>query len=208
MIRATAMLFMAVLFATGCTSSRQTDPARTATEQLLISNAADRAATRLRLDLPPRTKVYVDSTNFEGTDAKYAIGTIRNQLLRQGAALVGDRAAADAVVEIRAGALSIDHHETLIGIPRFDIPIPLAGGDFTFPEIALFKVDQRRAVAKFAAAGYRAKDGAHMNSAVPQFGISHKTEWTVLLFISWTRTDAIPHEAEYSPLDVQPPEFR
>jgi hypothetical protein len=207
MFRAIAIACLTALLAGGCTTSRETEPARTATEQLLISNAADRAAAHLNFNLPGGAKVFVDATNFEGTDAKYAIGAVRNQLLRHGAALVPERKDAEAVVEVRAGALSIDKHQTLIGIPQFNIPIPLAGSGFTFPEIALFKVDQRRAIAKFAAVGYGAKDGKHIESVTPQYGVSHKTQWTVLLFINWSRTDAIPREAQYSPFDVEAPEF-
>jgi len=67
-------------------------------------------------------------------------------------------------------------------------------------------VDQRRGVAKFAGVGYDSRDGRRIQSVTPQFGISHQTEWTVLLFISWTSTDAIPKEAQYSPFDIETPE--
>ena len=40
----TAGLALLVALLPGCTTARQTDPQRTATEQLLISSAADRAA--------------------------------------------------------------------------------------------------------------------------------------------------------------------
>lgn len=122
--RATVLLAM-VLGLAGCTTARETNPARTATEQLLVSTAADHAADRLELGLPKDTKVFLDAQYFEGTDQKYAISTIRDQLLKQGDRLVADKGNADAIVEIRAGALSVDQDTTLLGIPSFDIPIPL-----------------------------------------------------------------------------------
>jgi len=52
----------------GCTTERQTDPARTATEQLLILTAADRAANKLALQISKGSQVFLDATNFEGID--------------------------------------------------------------------------------------------------------------------------------------------
>ncbi|MPY69291.1 MAG: hypothetical protein GEU92_04320 [Alphaproteobacteria bacterium] len=193
MIRAIAIVVLAALALGGCTSAKESDPARTATEQLLISSAADRAAQRLNLGIPPGTKVFVDAANFEGTDGKYAVGAIRDRFLRAGMALVAERKDAAAVVEIRSGALSVDREEFLIGIPDFVIPIPLAG-EFTFPEIALYKDAKRRAIAKFAAVGYGAGNGRLISSTAEQYGFSHKTEKTILLFLSWERTDAVPKE--------------
>src|SRR4051794_11257477 len=102
--------------AASCTSVRETFPPRTAMEQLLISGAVDDALTRLQLDIPGGTKVWIDSSNFDSYDQKYAIGAIRDRLLRLGADLVADRASADTVVEIRAGALSIEDTDRLLGL--------------------------------------------------------------------------------------------
>src|SRR5690349_21333465 len=141
-VHLTALL---ALLLPGCTTDRQTDPQRTATEQLLISTAADRAAESLALDIGSDRKAFLDATNFEGIDGKYAIAAIRNSLLRQGTHFVGDRKDADTIIEIRSGALSIDKHETLVGIPSLDIPIPLAGQLGT-PEIALYKSEEQEGV--------------------------------------------------------------
>jgi hypothetical protein len=188
----------------GCSTERKTDPPRTATEQLLISAAADRAAERVKLDVPKGAKLFVDSSNFDGTDAKYAIAALREQLLRDGGRLVSSRTDADYVVEIRSGALSIDENSVLVGIPQMDIPIPLAGSSFSFPEIALFKKEERKGVAKFAAAGYGAEDGMLADASAPQYGFSHETEWIVLLFISWRTSDLLPESAREPIIDVTP----
>jgi hypothetical protein len=103
----------------GCTQAVESNPPRTATEQMLISTAADRAAEKLALALPKGTSVFVDASNFDGTDAKYAIGSIRAQLLKQGIRLVEDKKKAHTIVEVRSGALSTDKSQTLVGIPSF-----------------------------------------------------------------------------------------
>lgn len=189
--RTTIVLLTIVLGVAGCTTARETNPKRTATEQLLISTAVDHAADQLNLGLPKGMKVFLDTQYFEGTDQKYAISAIRDRLLKQGARLVADKGNADAVVEIRAGALSVDEDTTLFGIPSFDIPIPLSG-PLKFPEIALYKKYRRIGVAKFAMTGYDAKQGNIKASSGPDYGYSHRTKWTVLVFISWTKDDLIP----------------
>jgi hypothetical protein len=193
-----ARLFTAVLavglLAGGCSTERRSAPARTATEQLLISAAADRAAQNLTIAIPPGTAIFVDATWFEGTDSKYAIAAIRDRLGRRGARLVAKRAKADMIVEIRSGALSIDENALIVGIPQMDVPIPLAGS-LGLPEIALFKRDRRQGVAKFAAAGYDAKTGKLVSSSASDFGFSQRTEYAALFILSWSTSDVMPEGA-------------
>jgi hypothetical protein len=184
-VAATALLLAA------CSTARETEPPRTATEQLLISAAADRAADQMIARFPPGTKVFVDAQYFDGIDAKYTIGAIRDRLARAGAHLVTDRGTADLVVELRSGAQSIDQNSMLVGIPSFDVPIPLAGA-FKFPEISLFKKAQQTGTAKIAMTGYEQKTGLYRFTVGPDYGYSHLTNWTVFLFISWTTNDLHP----------------
>ena len=192
-------LLAAAALLAACSTAKESSPPRTATEQLMLSTAADRAAERIAeqvaRDMPKGAKLFVDAANFEGVDGKYAIATIRDRLLRRGGALAKDRDSADLVVEIRAGALSMDDKQTLVGIPKFDVPVPLAG-PVSFPEIALFKKRQRTGIAQFGATGYGAEDGRYVASTGPQYGLSRETEWVVLLFISWTTDDYMPEEVE------------
>jgi hypothetical protein len=177
----------------GCTTERESNPDRTATEQLLISTAAERAASKLALQMPAGSKVFVDASNFEGVDAKYAIAAMRAHLLAHGNRLVDDKAKADDIVEIRAGALSMDQNALLIGIPKITLPIPLAG-QLSTPEIALFKRDRRLGLAKFAAVGYSASDGRMVAMAGPEYGESYETHWLVLLLVGWTTSDVGPED--------------
>ncbi|GAB2178356.1 DUF6655 family protein [Dongia sp. agr-C8] len=171
----------------GCTTTRETDPQRTATEQLLLSAAADRAAERIALDLGPARRAFLDATNFEGFDGKYAIAAIRSSLLKKGTRIVAERKDADTIIEIRSGALSIDKSETLVGIPSVDIPIPLAGTLGT-PEIALYKSEEQQGIAKFAAVAYDAKDGSFLGESSPPLGRAKITRQVVLV-VSWTEDD-------------------
>jgi hypothetical protein len=181
-----------------CSTVRDTLPARAATEQLLLSAAVDRAARQLTLNIPRDKKVYVDSQYVEGYDSKYAAGAIRDSLLRQGIRLINTRADADTIVEARVGALSIDERRRLVGIPDTELPIPLAG-QLKTPEIAFFKKHQWKGIAKLAVTAYDAKSGVLVDSSAPQYGSSDKTDWVILLFISWTTDSLRPDEGDPEP---------
>jgi hypothetical protein len=183
-----------------CSTERESDPSRTATEQLLISEAADRSADQLNLNIPPGSKVFVDASNIDGVDSKYAIATMRERILKLGGDLVADRGSADAVVEIRSGALSIDENTSLVGIPALPIPIPLAG-NITIPEIALFKKAEREGVAKFGGIAYEAKNGKLIGISEPQFGYAHEGQHVFLMFFSWETRDFSADKKQLVPVD-------
>lgn len=185
---ATVLLLLALC---ACSQLRESQPGRTAVEQLLFSAAVDRVCDKLALEVPADSKVFVDASYVEGTDSKYLVGTLRDRILRHGGRLVAARDQADLVFEPRVGALSIDRKETLVGVPGFPIPIPLAGA-LNFPDLALYKRDRRQGVVKLALTSYDAKTGALHSSHGPVYGFSHQTDWVVLLFIGWDDNDLMP----------------
>jgi len=158
-------------------------PGRTATEQLLISAAADDAAAALRLDLPDERKAFVDTSNFEGIDAKYAISAIKEALLKQGVRLADARAEADTIIEIRSGALSIDQTETMYGIPATDF------GAVKSPEAPLFNSRFQQGIAKFAAFAYDAETGEFLASAGPVYGVVGREGNQLFSTFVWEKRD-------------------
>lgn len=191
MLRKILVLALGAAILGGCSTTRETSPNRTATEQLLISAAADRAAEQLTLEIPRGATVYVDSTYLDVPDGRYAIAAVRERMLELGAGLTQDRASADLIVEIRAGALSIDENEFIVGFPGAALPVPLTG-PLQIPEVPLFKKDQRLGIAKISAAAYDGETGRLADATGPQYGFSDQTEWVVLLLLSWTTSDIMP----------------
>ncbi|HET6224488.1 MAG TPA: DUF6655 family protein [Dongiaceae bacterium] len=180
-----------------CSSERETQPARTASEQLMISSAVDHALDRLHVDIPRGTRIWVNADNFEGYDQKYAVGAIRDHLLRQGALLVADKGQADTIVEIRSGALSTDENSMLIGIPSMALPVPFVGATST-PELSLLKRSNEKGVAKIGVTAYDAKTGAMApySPAQPAYGFSDRTRWVVFSLIDWSNSDTLPENVE------------
>lgn len=197
-----ALLLCAAVLA-GCTTARSTTPVRSASEQLLISAAADRAAAQLSLGIPKGTKVFVDTRFFQGYDDGYAIAAIRTQMLKNGLELVDERNQAEAVVQVSAGALSTDQKSLLIGIPQLTVPYYPAGNSVTVPEIALFKQAEEKGVAKFVATGYDAKTGKLLSTTDPRYGFAHNTNHTVLLFFSWATGDVVPPGVDQNSLSFR-----
>ena len=137
----------------GCTTNNNTNPPRSATEQLLLSTAADHALKSARLSVFANQKVFLDTTYFDSYDSKYALGAVRDALSQQGAVLEEFRTNCDIVVEVRSGALSIDNSTFLFGIPSIGAPIPFTGGIQT-PELAFYKSQKQNSFAKFAMLAY------------------------------------------------------
>src|SRR5436190_19926253 len=202
-IAAVPVLLLCVALLAGCTTSRSTAPLRTASEQLLMSSAADRAAAQLSLGIPKGTRIFVDTRYFQGYDDGYAIAAIRAQMLKNGLMVVDDRLQAEAVVQVSSGALSTDQKSLLIGLPQLTVPYIPVGNSVTVPEIALFKQAEEKGVAKFVATGYDAKTGKLLATTDARYGFSHNTNHTVLLFFSWASGDVIPPGIDQHSLSFQ-----
>src|SRR5438552_18335535 len=101
-----AVLLAFTLLLGGCVAERATSPARTATEQLLISTAAHRAAEKLAEQIPANIRVVLDTTSIDAPYEPYASLPIKDRFMRPGIALCDDGASAGASLEVRAGALS------------------------------------------------------------------------------------------------------
>ena len=174
-------------FAAGCAFNEETNPPRSATEQLLMSTVADRALQSSNFACFDGEHVFVVTNYLDGYDVDYALGTVRDALSRAGALLVEQATNSDLTVEVRSGALSIDASDTLIGMPQSGLPIPLAGS-LSIPELALYKSQTQYGYAKLALLAYATKSRKHVYSSGPLvakgYNVYHK-----ILFISWITTD-------------------
>jgi len=176
-----------MVLSSGCAFNKRTEPARSATEQLLLSTVADRALQSSNYVLFAGQKVFVDTNYFSSYDSGYALGSVRDGLSRAGALLVTAVTNSDITVEVRAGALSADSNDSLIGVPATGIPIPLVGA-LSIPELALYKSEDQRAYAKIAILAYATKSREHVFSSGPLVGGAYNN-YHKILFISWVTTD-------------------
>jgi len=182
-----AGLAMACLCLCGCNTYRESEPPRTATEQLLLSTAADRALRSADLAIFANHMVFVDGTYFDSYDPKYVLGTIRDALSRAGALLAPDAGKAEIILEARSGALSTDSGEGLFGIPAMGAPIPLTGA-VSIPQVALYTSKRMNSTAKIALLGYSRASLRHIYSSGPLVGFARDNKYDILGFIKIHRT--------------------
>ena len=140
----------------GCGTTRWSDTARTATEQLLLSDAMDRAVSQLDFSMFAGCTVYLDAGPVkQSLDSAYLISSVRQRLIASECILKEKPEEADFVVELRAGTVGTDRHELLFGIPATTLPASTPGaGAQIIPELPLAKRTDQRAVAKIAAFAY------------------------------------------------------
>jgi hypothetical protein len=149
---------------TGCGTTRRSDTVRTATEQMLLSDAVDRAVSRIDFGLLAGKEVYFDNTYLGSTvDKEYITSTLRQHMLACGCILKDKKEDAELVVEARAGAVGTDRHDLLFGTPATSVSLgalsPLPGTPTQVPEIALAKRTDQMGIAKIAVFAYERATG-------------------------------------------------
>ena len=157
----------------GCGTTRSSDTIRTATEQLLISDAIDRAVQTVNFEPLRGQTVFLDDQRLaDVVDRNYLVSTLRQHLLASGCLLRDKRDDADFVVEARAGAVGTDRNDLLFGVPSMNVPqiMPLQPVPAAIPEIPFAKRRDQHGIAKIAVFAY------HRESGVPvwQSGLAHQ----------------------------------
>jgi hypothetical protein len=169
----TSILAACALTYTGCGTTRSTDTTRTATEQLLISDAIDRSVQAVNVQTLAGQTVYFDDSRLgEVVDRNYLISTLRQHLLASGCALRAERDQADYIVEARAGAIGTDRNDLLFGVPSMNVPqiLPVQPVPAAIPEIPFAKRRDQRGIAKIAVFAYHRETG----TPVWQSGVAHQ----------------------------------
>lgn len=161
---------------TGCASTKSSNTARTASEQLLISSAIDRAMSNVKFDDFAGYKVFIDEKYLDSVDKGYLVGSIRHKILRAGGSIVAAADAADVVLEPRSGGVGTDLQETYIGIPSLGIP----GMPIELPEVKFASRNTQMGTAKIGLVCYDAKTGQAMGIGGESTALTHNNDTYVL----------------------------
>ena len=160
-LRAVAIVMLPLLLA-GCGTTRSSDTARTATEQMLMSSAIDKAVNEINLQPLSGKEVFLDADRLTGfVDMNYVVGTLRQALIANGVLLRPDRASAKYIVEARAGVLGTNSSSVMIGVPATPLPSlgTVPGMPSAIPEIPFAKTTRQAGIAKIALFAYNAQSG-------------------------------------------------
>jgi hypothetical protein len=181
-----------LLGAAACASTTETFPGRTATEQLLMARAADKAVEGLSLPLPTASSIFVDDVYFQGEGTRYAISAIRAALSDAGYRLAPNKEAADAVFEIRVGAMSLEQMRRVVGLPEMRIPINETLNVVSLPELSVYSNRDRVGVAEFSGFLYEARTGAPLGAVMPMIGSYRIRSHKAFMVVAWGQQQAQP----------------
>jgi hypothetical protein len=163
---------------------------RVATEQMLLSDAVDRAIGGIDFSPLSGQKVFLETKYIEAArvqnlvNAEYVISSMRHQLTIANCTLQVEKKDADIVVEPRIGALGSDGHETVFGIPSTDAG--RAAGAFSgnllplalLPELSVGRNNAQSAVAKIVVFAYDQKTAEPIwQSGVAKAESTSKDTW-------------------------------
>lgn len=144
----------------GCGSTKTSNTSRTGTEQLVLSDAMDRAVSQVDFRALAGRTVYFDSRYLKVTDSDYLVSLVRQHALASGCKVEDNKEEAEYVVEMRGGAVGTDQHDLLFGVPETSLPFTVPGMNVSMiPEVSLAKKTTQKAVVKVGFFAYNAKTG-------------------------------------------------
>ncbi|HEY2250522.1 MAG TPA: DUF6655 family protein [Planctomycetaceae bacterium] len=191
-------LLLTIAGLSGCATNRQSNTARTASEQLLISNAVDRSLNKVDFGPLAGVNVFVEEKYVECVDKGYIIGSIRHKLLQAGALLAPKAEEADAIMEVRSGAVGTDVSSSYLGVPGFTAP-----GMIGIPDIKLMTRDNQQAVAKIGIVVYGAKSRSELGEGGVSMARADDTS-TYILGIGPAQSGSLRSNANRSVQTGQP----
>jgi hypothetical protein len=157
-------LMLAALWMTGCGTTAM----RTATDQMLASDAVDQAVSKIDFAPLSGQKVFFETKYLEPVagvngigfvNANYVASALRQQMLAAGVFLTPSADVSDIVVEARIGILGADRHDLTYGMPASNassIATATAGAaiPILIPEVSLARKVDQTAAAKVACYAY------------------------------------------------------
>lgn len=171
-----AFACLALTLCAGCATTKTSNTARTATEQLILSNAIDQSLNKADFSAMHGRKVFLDPTYLDGVDKQYVIASLRHHLLYNGVHLAAAADKADVILEPRSGGIGTDTTESYYGIPGISLP----GGLFTLPEIKLVTRTNQNATAKIGLAAYDAGERVIVGGGGVSIAQATHNNWNVL----------------------------
>ena len=175
------------LILSGCSSTYETTKtARSPTEQLLLTQSLKRGLIDAVLPIPPGQSVAVETVGLTG-DQAFVTALIEKWLSREGLNLPKDGK------ESLIARVTLDAFGTLQDITFFGIP-QISGGllPIAVPELAFYKAQRQRGLARFSIDFIKKKTGRLIRSTPLYEGDAFYHQFTMLFAINYRDTDLLP----------------
>ncbi|MDN5753785.1 MAG: hypothetical protein L0H15_10995 [Nitrosospira sp.] len=170
----------------GCTTThRTTSSAKTAVEQLLISEAIARSLPREptgALPIPRGSTVILDVSGISpAADQMLLQQALAAWLGREGYLIQSDKKAATHQIDVIVGALGTELSGTFVGMPPVtSILIP-----FSLPELAVYKSQLQTGYVKFHMNIFEIPAGRFVGSTPAFLGDAYHNHYTMALVVSF-----------------------
>ena len=164
----------------GCTNTSTSNTARTAKEQMLLSNAVDQSLDKVDFTPLYGQRVFVEEKYLECVDKNYVVGSLRHRVMRAGGALAGTADDADVIMEVRSGGVGTDSSELYMGVPQ----LPLPAGMQT-PEIRIGERKSQYGYSKLGLVLFDAKTKTVLGDGGMSMAQSEDSNWSVMGMGPW-----------------------
>jgi len=177
--------------ATGCISAAHysTDTPRSATEQLLVTTAAERAVDRLSWPDVRDRRVAVEVVSPNEKDAGYLKAALEAKARELGAQVVPAEEA-EWILAARAGALGTERRDLALGIPEIPTPFGIT------PGISFYEHRRQRGWAQVRLAARDADGGVIAASDAPVLTNAFRSSHRIILFVIERDDIFLPEEDE------------
>lgn len=168
-------LLLTLVLAVGCATTKTSNTARTAREQLLISNAIDQSLDKIDFAPFRNQTVFLEEKYLDSVDKGYLIGSIRHRLLANNVTLAGKADDADVVLEVRSGGVGTNQSESFVGVPEIVLP-----GMMTIPELRFATKTSQKGVAKIGLVAYSPKTKKTLGDGGMSLAQSDDNNWFIM----------------------------
>ena len=200
--RITIILTLACFLGAGCTFSRGTQLPRSASQQVLATQAVLRALDKLQFPDIRGKKVLVHvGAPGDAVDTEFLRTAVQIEVFEEQAKVVVAPEKADLVLGVLVGSMGLNIRGRFLGIKGTE-----GGGivPFTIPELALYKRTLTSGFARAELALVDPESGAVIQRSDPVEGHSEGEATTVLMVFAWDETDVEPLPPPDGGLDAEP----
>lgn len=167
----TKLTLLAIVL-TGCTSTSTSNTARTAKEQMLLSNAVDQSLDKVDFMPLSGQNVFIEEKYLECVDKTYVLGSVRHRVLKAGGIIAPTADAADVIMELRSGGVGTDTSDAYLGIPEITLP-----GMLTLPEVRLTQRKSQYGYSKLGMVLYDAKSKSVLGNGGVSMAQADDSNW-------------------------------